>query len=314
MPLDGIDLFTVALHEIGHAIGWTQAGMFSNPLIIRDDLPFGGTTIPTDTASGGHIAPFTFPNALMDPISQNNQRVLISDIDLLGMAQIVGDGVEFDDTIIHIPAGQTSASKRIESIDDLVNEIDEPVRIDITNAVNAVELGEQFVTTTILDDDTGAPGVALSASAISIDESGATATITATLSNVTTQPVIIGLDFTGTADASSDYSASDTEITIPVGSRIGSVTITGLLDMIDELDETVAIEIATLAGAVPFGDQAVEVTIIDDDPEPSVSLSIDNVEINEPDGSSILTATFVVNLWPRCQLGPQLFRVRRFHG
>ena len=57
------------------------------------------------------------------------------------------------------------------------------------------------------------------------------------------------LAFTGQAiGGGTDYNASSNQITIPAGSLSGTTTITSAADLLDELDETVVIEIIAVTG------------------------------------------------------------------
>jgi len=84
-PADGhIDLFGVALHEIGHLLGLN--GLWSgNSVRITSPLPFAGTRVPT--TGNGHI---DIDTALMYPYTAAGVRHVTSVIDILVAAQIAG--------------------------------------------------------------------------------------------------------------------------------------------------------------------------------------------------------------------------------
>ncbi len=148
------------------------------------------------------------------------------------------------------------------------------------------------MTVTITDDEAAPTVTDLTVDNAAIDEDGTPfATLTATLSNATTQTVTIDLAYTGTAGGS-DYTASSTQITIAPGATTGTATITGQQDTLFEGDETV---IATITGVTNATDPApaetVTVTITDDEAAPTVTdLTVDNAAIDE-DGTPFATLT-----------------------
>lgn len=142
-----------------------------------------------------------------------------------------------------------------------------------------------------------APIVTLSANPLGVNEEGGVSTITATLSETTTETVNVTISATGGTASTSDYQLSSTTITIPAGSVSSYRTLTGSSDLTYEGDENVVVEITNVTGgnatehSTP---QSVNITIYDDDtevnPEPIVTFSADPLAVNEGQ-SIVMTAT-----------------------
>lgn len=92
------DLLSVAMHEIGHNLGFLSAnplfGVPGNPrltfpnLNITEPRPFSGTIIPTTPDEGGHISA-NLPTAAMSiAVSSLNQRYYPSSTDILAIAEV----------------------------------------------------------------------------------------------------------------------------------------------------------------------------------------------------------------------------------
>jgi hypothetical protein len=114
--------------------------------------------------------------------------------------------------------------------------------------------------------------VTLSTSSTTVAEAGGTASITASLSQVTDTDVSIALAFTGSATLNSDYTRSAAQLTIPAGQTQASLTLTALQDTLDEDDETVIVDITGVTGAVEDDTQTMTAAILDDDPLPSLTI------------------------------------------
>ncbi len=108
------------------------------------------------------------------------------------------------------------------------------------------------------------PNVTLSTSANSVEEGGAF-TITANLSETTTEDVVVTLSFGGSATVSSDFNVSATEITIPAFEQSASIEVATTDDTDVEGQEIIEISIANLVNGNDPGNQTVSFSIVDND-------------------------------------------------
>ena len=133
--------------------------------------------------------------------------------------------------------------------------------------------------------------VTLALSADSIEENSSTdVTLTATLSEVSGKNVEIPYTLSGTAK-SSEYTITDSPITIAAGSTTGTATIStnGLDDTDVEVTETIILTFGTLTNATT---STTDVTLnLTSDDKPSVTLSYDPITFNENGETSVITAT-----------------------
>jgi len=158
---------------------------------------------------------------------------------------------------------------------------------------NGTESGTQQQTATITDDD-AAPTVTLSMVGASMAEAAGSATVTATLSAASSQNVTVSLGFTGTATLTSDYTRSGTSITINAGSTTGSITLTAVQDTLDEANETIVVDIASVTNGTESGTQQQTATITDDDAAPTVTLSLTGSPMPEAAGVATVRASLSV--------------------
>ena len=137
------------------------------------------------------------------------------------------------------------------------------------------------------------PTVTLSVSTISASEGDGSVVLTATQSSSTSQATTVNLSYSGTASGSGvDYSGP-ASITIPANAEFQTAQISFVDDPVDESDETIIVDIASVSGgngATENGVQRQTITLTDNDPTPS--LRVENAQVFEDAG----VLAFPVNL------------------
>ncbi len=118
------------------------------------------------------------------------------------------------------------------------------------------------------------PTVTLGLSGSPMAEAGGAATVTATLSSMYEQNVTVNLSFSGTASWPSDYTRSGTSIVIVAGNTTGTIELIAVQDIAYEGNETLVVDVSSVANGTENGTQRVTATITDDDPELGVTPSV----------------------------------------
>src|SRR5437667_250530 len=136
------------------------------------------------------------------------------------------------------------------------------------------------------------PTVTLRLSGSPIAEAAGVATVTATLSAPSGLAVTVDLAFSGTATLTNDYMRSGASIVIPPGSTNGTITLTAVQDSLDEVDETIIVDISNVTNGTESGIQQVTATITDDDLPPVVAFNASTSNGSE----SITSASVPVSL------------------
>ncbi|MEG3921553.1 DUF4347 domain-containing protein, partial [Microcoleus sp. T3_A4] len=166
---------------------------------------------------------------------------------------------------VNFAVGESSKTVTIPVVDDATFEGSETINLSLAAGSNAV-LGTQTTTVLTIADNETQPSVTLGATGSPLAENGGTATLTATLSNPSTQAVTVNLGYAGTATGGgTDYTASSTSISIPAGSTSGTATVTGVNDQIAEGLETVIVDITGVTNGTENGTQQQTLVIADND-------------------------------------------------
>ena len=138
------------------------------------------------------------------------------------------------------------------------------------------------------------PSVNLSVSSNAGSEAGQTViTVTATASTAVTGDQTVALGVTGTGITATDFSLSNSTITIPAGQTTGTVTFTVFDDADPEPTETAVLTISSPSAGIALGATVSQnVVITDNDSPPSVNLSLSASSGSEAAATSItVTAT-----------------------
>lgn len=129
------------------------------------------------------------------------------------------------------------------------------------------------------------PNVQLSLSGQIISENGGAAELIATLSQSSTEDVIINLKLTGTAMKGTDYNISAEQLIISAGDIKNQVSITAIDNSDSTGNKTVVIDIASVTNGANDGLQEQTLIIEDDDVPQMGSLLINEVLYDPPSGN-----------------------------
>jgi hypothetical protein len=127
--------------------------------------------------------------------------------------------------------------------------------------------------------------VSITADKLVISENEGVATITASLNMPSADNVEVSLMFSGNASYAIDYTSS-VSIIIPAGSITANITVTAMQDTIEEGNEIIQLEVASVIGATKDGIQAISMAIEDDDVPTQVSLLLNEI-LYDPSNSGL---------------------------
>jgi hypothetical protein len=168
-------------------------------------------------------------------------------------------------------AGSTSQPLAVAVNGDLLDEPDETFTLNLSAPVNAT-IADGQGTGTIVDDD---PAAAISTSdclATEGDAGQASCTFTISLSSASSFPISVAYTTAdGTAVAGQDYAAASGTLTLAAGSTSQPLSVAVIGDLLDEADETFTLTLSSPVNATLADGQGIG-TIVDNDPQPSVSV------------------------------------------
>ena len=194
---------------------------------------------------------------------------------------------------ITIPAGETTGTLRITALEDTSDDDDETIVITPKSVVNAISEDTTTHTVTITDDDEK-PVISFEWSPESIEENAAKDTeLVAKLSATSNKKITINFSVSGTATRTTEYTLSNTSIIIPAGvsSRNLTVSTKGLDDDDIEIAETIIFTVKSGLTNANVASNTTTLNLLSKDAPDVTSIIVDNTNIEESGGVSIVTAT-----------------------
>jgi hypothetical protein len=231
---------------------------------ITDDDPAPPTV--TLALTGSPMAEAAGEATVTATLSATSASAVTVNLAFSGTATLSDDYTRSGTSIV-IAAGDTTGTVTLTAVQDsLYENPDETIVVDISSVTNAAESGSQQVAAAIANDDPVPPSVTLALSGSPIAEAAGVATVTATLSATSANPVTVNLAFSGTAKLTTDYTRSGTSIVIAAGDTTGTVTLTAVQDSLYENpDETIIVDVSSVVNGTESGSQQVTASIVSDD-------------------------------------------------
>ena len=196
---------------------------------------------------------------LGDDVTWSDGTTVLQKIDLNNLSAVEGDPT----TACRV---QETADLSLNTIDDEEVEGTESFAMRFVTFAPPPELPSEYLTGTIIDDDTAA----LSVAGASAPEDGGALTFTVTLSRAADETVTVDYATAdGTATAGTDYTTTTGTLTFAPNETSKTVTVPVLDDSTDEPDETLTLTLSNPTN-VAIATAAGTGTIIDDDEPPPV--------------------------------------------
>ena len=254
--------------------------------IISNDLPLINLSISSNTGSESGTTLVTLTATTTDPVI-GNQAVNLA---VTGTSITTGDYI-ISNSVIAIPNGQTIGSSTFTIVNDTLVEGTETATISISSISSGLLLGSTTSqTVTITDNDF--PRINLSVSTNAGSEAGTTiVTVSANASDPVIGNQTVELAITGTGITPSDYSLSNSIITIPNGQTTGITTLAILDDALVEGTETASLSLANPSSGLVLGSTISQSIILtDNDFAPPIDRNFDGIPDNQQSNIvSILT-------------------------
>ena len=255
-------------------------------------------------------------NTVEEEDSDNNVELTLNlsgpieesvDISYELISETANEGTDFVDSgngVVSIVSNTKSVPIIIQIKDDDINEGNETFKVRVItppdNAVFADSVSILEATIKIIDDES--PTLSVDNSTLTISERAEMTHIGLTLSGPASNDVIVtystsitGNDTTQQADFTAQSANTTTIATSPSPATSGLIQIPINNDTDEEEDETFTLTLTGITGAVFANDQSsivVQVTIIDDEGLPSLSIDSTEISVNEQNGYAEIDLSF----------------------
>lgn len=186
--------------------------------------------------------------------------------------------------------GQLARSFSVALLGDAIDEADETVLLSLSNPLNA-SLGTPYTSTLLIQDDDGEPTVYFGSRSYPVDEGVGAVAVDVLLSNAAAYTMTVNYAAVPDTASSSDFTPVSGVLKFSPGQTQKAFNVNILEDALDEMNETVALTLTVTIGATTGTPDAATLTILDNDPAPSVQLSAASYQVGEGDGVATITAT-----------------------
>lgn len=192
------------------------------------------------------------------------------------------------DGTLTISAGTLGGIIPLVIINDALDEDDEQIVVQLQNPVNA-ELGTTTLFTYTIQDEDPPPSVQFAAATTSFSEAAGLTSVSVALSVPSGKTITVPYTVTlGTASAA-DVAVSNGTLTFAPGDTTKAIPIAIIQDTLDEDDETFTLALGAPTNATLGTNVSDVVTIVDDDPTPTVSITTASGSAPESAGTVNLT-------------------------
>jgi len=276
---------TISLGLSSPTGGATLGNQKNAALTIIDDDPLPSVSISDVSVVEGNsgTTPANFTVSLSAP---SGKTVSVSWKTTPGGTATAGvDYTNINSANVTFQAGQTTRTITVNVLGDTDPEPDDTFFVTLFNP-SEVTLAKTQGTGTIINDDGAAPAGTLqfSAPTFSVNENGGQATIAVKRTGGSNGAVSVQYATTaGTATSGSDYDDAGGTLSWADGDTADKTfTVVIKDDSLNELNKTINLNLSQPTGGAGLGGSSAVLTILDDDPKPTVSIN----DVSQAEGNS----------------------------
>ena len=289
------------------SVSSATGGNFEN-LVVSGGAGSVTTTINDEASPDTVLVTLAGPAAVTEGAATGNFTVTLGQAAVtavtvnLTYAGTAANGSDYTGVVsVTIPAGATSATFSLATLDDALADSGETIVVGL-GAISgggfeaiAAHPTNNSITTTISDE--AAPDTVLVSltGPASVTEGSTTTNYTVSLGQAAVTPVTVNLNYGGTATGGGNDYTGVVSVTIPAGATSVTFALPTTDDVLDEPNETVIVSLGSISGggfeaiAAHGTNNSVTTTITDNDPTPT--LAINDVSVNEAAGTMTFTVT-----------------------
>ncbi len=229
-------------------------------------------------------------------ISTTTERVTTFYYSIAASSTATGSGTDYTlaNGTTSIISGSSTTSISVTITDDSLDENDETIVIQLSSSTNAT-LGTTTQHVYTITDNDSAPTIQFSLATSTGSESTATGTLEIALSASSSFTITVQYTVQSSSTATgsgTDYTLANGTSTISAGNTTTSISITIVNDAVDEVDETIVLQLSTSTNATLGTTTQHIYTTTDDDDAPTLSFISSTSSYSE--GSA--TATLILQL------------------